>query len=784
MVEQRGSSGPTSEYLFVGDWHVTVDKYGIDVAKAGAALPRAPLMQRPPGRFLPEPFPDLLGRQAEVGFALDVLREQEPLEIYGEGGIGKTSLLRHLAHRAVAAFPDLPVVYTSAAGRTLGDLLQTLFRLLYRSEVRLRPAHGELRHQLGRAQAILLLDDVELDSGDLAELLRVVSSCRVVLTSTRQRVATQGPSLGLAGLDEQTSSRLVTQALGRGLQAGERDDIQQLWSLLAGHPLRLLQAAGLVRAGDQTLPGLVSSLQAGGSVEVLQKMCVGGLSAPQRQVIAVLAMAGGMLLDEDLVKAMSKVANTGAELRELREREVVQRRRDRYGLPVHYLGPPQRLIGSSLDQGLALRGLVNDLERLSSQPKDLLSVSDAALKLLQLACEAGEWKTVIGLVRTIEPALILSGRWEAWRYTLEQGLHAAKTLRQVTDQAHFLHQIGSNALASDDPGAALRALDEAFQLRRFRDPRAASATHRNIKQVSADITAADGPSKTGRDRAEWVRLVGAGIGAVAILGATANTLLGQQRAETQPPMLTPTEVATARPSPAAPPVPVPVPVPPIVVQPGPAGPPGPPGPPARPAPPPPPRAPRPSVVDTASPELRVPADIVETTTDRKGKDVDFKVTATDDVSPSDRIKIDCEPRSGSFFPVGTTTVACTATDTAGNASSGSFNVTVRLVDDEPPVLSVPDDITVDATTADSDESGEGAHVDFTVTATDNVDQPGQIVIECDRESGSFFRVGTTTVTCTATDRAGNESSDTFDVNVEEPEPEPEPEPESASGISY
>lgn len=229
MAGQRGTFGGKSDYLFVGDWHVTVGEYGIEVAKAGAALPRAPLLQRPPGRFLPEPFPELLGRQAEVGFALDMLREQEPLEIYGEGGIGKTSLLRHLAHRAATAFPDLPVVYTSAAGQTLGDLLQNLFVLLYRSEVRLRPAHGELRHQLRRAQAILLLDDVELDSGDLAELLRAVSSCRVVFTSARQRVVTGGRSLWLGGLDEQTSSRLVTQALGRGLQAGERDDVQQLW---------------------------------------------------------------------------------------------------------------------------------------------------------------------------------------------------------------------------------------------------------------------------------------------------------------------------------------------------------------------------------------------------------------------------------------------------------------------------------------------------------------------------------------------------------------------------
>jgi hypothetical protein len=45
----------------------------------------------------------------------------------------------------------------------------------------------------------------------------------------------------------------------------------------------------------------------------------------------------------------------------------------------------------------------------------------------------------------------------------------------------------------------------------------------------------------------------------------------------------------------------------------------------------------------------------------------------------------CNPPSGSVFPVGTTTVTCTATDAAGNSASCSFNVTVS--DTEFPVAS-------------------------------------------------------------------------------------------------
>jgi len=57
--------------------------------------------------------------------------------------------------------------------------------------------------------------------------------------------------------------------------------------------------------------------------------------------------------------------------------------------------------------------------------------------------------------------------------------------------------------------------------------------------------------------------------------------------------------------------------------------------------------------------------------------VSYTVTATDpDNSPS-QLTINCSPASGSTFPIGTTTVNCTASDPSGNSSSGSFQVVVN-----------------------------------------------------------------------------------------------------------
>lgn len=117
------------------------------------------------------------------------------------------------------------------------------------------------------------------------------------------------------------------------------------------------------------------------------------------------------------------------------------------------------------------------------------------------------------------------------------------------------------------------------------------------------------------------------------------------------------------------------------------------------------------------------------------------------------------PASGDVFPVGTTEVTVTATDAAGNSSTSTFNVTVNDV--EAPVIADLDDVS-----SENDLGECGAVVDFDFSATDNCDVTSLVA---DPASGSFFEVGETEVTVTATDAAGNESVSTFTVTVEDTE---------------
>jgi X-Pro dipeptidyl-peptidase len=86
--------------------------------------------------------------------------------------------------------------------------------------------------------------------------------------------------------------------------------------------------------------------------------------------------------------------------------------------------------------------------------------------------------------------------------------------------------------------------------------------------------------------------------------------------------------------------------------------------------------------DTVAPELHgVPENIAVDTTSGDGRTVAYTPpTATDNEDPAPVVA--CAPPPGANFGVGTTDVVCTATDASGNATSASFTVTVRWIDED------------------------------------------------------------------------------------------------------
>jgi HYR domain/Bacterial Ig domain/Bacterial cadherin-like domain len=173
-----------------------------------------------------------------------------------------------------------------------------------------------------------------------------------------------------------------------------------------------------------------------------------------------------------------------------------------------------------------------------------------------------------------------------------------------------------------------------------------------------------------------------------------------------------------------------------------------------------------TVVDLDVPVVTVPADMTVEATSASGAVVAFSASATDAVDGP--LVPTCNPPSGNTFALGGTTVICSATDSHGNTDSGLFTITV--VDTTAPTVTVPTDIAVVAT------GPSDAIVDFVVSATDLVD--GSLSPTCAPPSGSTFPIGTTTVTCSVTDNAGNTGEASFAVVVSATA---EPTPTGSSG---
>ena len=161
-------------------------------------------------------------------------------------------------------------------------------------------------------------------------------------------------------------------------------------------------------------------------------------------------------------------------------------------------------------------------------------------------------------------------------------------------------------------------------------------------------------------------------------------------------------------------------------------------------------------IDKTPPVVSVPADVVAEATSAAGASVSYSgASAVDAVDGP--LPVICAPASGSTFSIGATSVVCSATDTAGNTGTASFTVTVH--DTTAPAVTVPANFTVEAT------SPAGATATFTASAFDIVDGP--LNATCTPGSGSTFPLGTTPVSCSATDAHGNTGSSSFTVTVQD-----------------
>ena len=180
--------------FFLSTWHRLQAEGNGRVARrlrrhhfALAAAQPAPAVPQPTvvPRALPAECPDFVGRRAELDALDDVLATRTGVALLeGPGGVGKTALAVHWAHRAGNRFGDGDLFIDARAGVAVDDVLTAVGQ---------RPDQSLSRRQRERLLAVLMagrrmlvvLDDVR-DPAQVRRLAELMPSCTLLVTSRRR----------------------------------------------------------------------------------------------------------------------------------------------------------------------------------------------------------------------------------------------------------------------------------------------------------------------------------------------------------------------------------------------------------------------------------------------------------------------------------------------------------------------------------------------------------------------------------------------------------------------
>ncbi|WP_371407377.1 helix-turn-helix domain-containing protein [Kribbella sp. NBC_00662] len=235
---------------------------GADRAELVAAGTKA-RTTRPMPEQLPDDLQDFAGRDEQVTdleklFSTGEVRHGVVVvsAISGMGGIGKTALGVHVAHRLRDLFPD-GQLYVNLRGFGPGDPLsaaEALGRLMDGLGVQSAPSAGvdedaaRYRSALAGRRVFVLLDDAASES-QVLPLLPGSSTCAVLITSRRPLTALPGAAqLALAALPDHEALSMLAQVVGDGRVESDRAGAQAIVRLCGGLPLALRIAGARLAA--------------------------------------------------------------------------------------------------------------------------------------------------------------------------------------------------------------------------------------------------------------------------------------------------------------------------------------------------------------------------------------------------------------------------------------------------------------------------------------------------------------------------------------------------------
>ncbi len=460
----------------------------------------------------PRKFTGFLDHDSEMGGIVEALNEGEPVSLYAENGMGKTTLLRHLAYQAPGDnFPD-GILYFPAHIKCVADMQQIIFDHFFTSDSLAKPTDAELSQFLQNVQALILLDDVQWNKDEINELLNAVPQSVFVLASPERCLWGEGRCIALQGLPLQDALTLIEHELQRTLTPVERASAEHLYQIATGQPLFLIQVAALVRDG-KSFEEILNAVK--GSKDGFGEIIAERLNETQRDILGLLSIFKEFTVPKKHLVALLGIRGLAPQLDRLKKLQLVRE----HGSVIGLAGSMAVPLGPLLEADWEARSLDYFVHWMRGAPSlpEVREALDLLLFLLEHAFNAGRWEAVISLGRGIESTLILSGLWGTWLQVLQWLLAAAGSLGEQSLRAWVLHQLGARSLCLGDLSAAQSFLAQALGIRETLADQAASALTRQALGVTTTLPAPAGVTLSHTAIAPWTA-VSTVVKAILIVG--------------------------------------------------------------------------------------------------------------------------------------------------------------------------------------------------------------------------------------------------------------------------
>jgi tetratricopeptide (TPR) repeat protein len=228
---------------------------------------RVSLRRKKPPRSstLPRDIDDFTGRRHEVSLLLTMIeravsggRSIGVYSVEGIGGVGKTSLAVHIAHRLAKSYPDgtlfidlrahvegqTPVAPSEALSILLSDLGVPGESIPDSLEGRA----SLWRRELSDARALVILDNAS-GPDQIRDLLAGGDKCLFIITSRQRLIDVAGISfVPVESLPPGDAAELFARVLGVDLGGPQKEDIAEIALRLDGLPLAIRLTAARLRA--------------------------------------------------------------------------------------------------------------------------------------------------------------------------------------------------------------------------------------------------------------------------------------------------------------------------------------------------------------------------------------------------------------------------------------------------------------------------------------------------------------------------------------------------------